>query len=139
MAIKIDQQKCNGCSVCLDACTVGAIYMVDNKAYVDESLCTSCWNCMEVCPVQAIQLVANVVVTPQPAAEVQSSRTSFWPTLKAAVVTLGSTVAPIVISKIGDFLVSALESKADRSILSNKRTPASGRQQRRRYRGGSRG
>jgi len=139
MAIKIDQQKCNGCGTCMDACNVGAIYLVDNKTYVDQSLCTSCGNCIEVCPVQAIQLVADVVVTPTPFAEVQSSRTSFWPTLKAAVVTLGSTVAPIVISKIGDVVVSALESKPDRSVLSNKKTQTSGRQQRRRYRGGSRG
>lgn len=137
--IKINQEHCNGCGACMNTCNVGAIYLVDKKADVDQSLCTSCGNCIELCPVQAIQLVADVVVTPTPSAEVQSSRTSFWPTLKAAVVTLGSSVAPIVISKIGDIIVSALESKPDRSILSNKRTPASGRQQRRRYRGGSRG
>jgi MinD superfamily P-loop ATPase len=134
--IKINEKQCNGCSACLDACNVGAIYLVDNKAYVDQSLCTSCGNCIEVCPVQAIQPVADVVVTPAPSAEIQSSRTSFWPTLKAAVVTLGSTVAPIVISKIGDFIVSALESKPDGTVLSNKKTQASGRQNRRRYRGG---
>lgn len=134
--ITINEKQCNGCAVCMDACNVGAIYLVDKKAYVDESLCTSCGNCIEVCPVQAIQPVADVVVTPQPAAEVQSRRTSFWPTLKAAVVTLGSTVAPIVISKISDFIVSALESKLDRSTSLRRKGPASGRQTRRRYRGG---
>lgn len=134
--ITINEKQCNGCGACMDACEVGAIYLVDNKAHVDESLCPSCGNCIEVCPVQAIQPVADVVVTPQPSAKVQSSRTSFWPTLKAAVVTLGSTVAPIVISKIGDFIVSALESKTDRSTSLSRKGPASGRQTRRRYRGG---
>lgn len=133
--ITINQQNCNGCGACMNTCNVGAIYLVDNKADVDQSLCTSCGNCIEVCPVQAIQLVADVVLTPQPSAEVQSSRTSFWPTLKAAVVTLGSSVAPIVISKIGDIIVSALESKPDRSTSLSKRGTASGRQNRRRYRG----
>ncbi len=137
MAITINQEQCNGCGACLDACNAGAIYLVDNKANVDQSLCTSCGNCVEVCPVQAIQLASEVVVTQPPAAEVQPSRTSFWPTLKAAVVTLGSTLAPILISKIGDFIISALESQPNRSILSNKRTPSSARQYRRRYRGGS--
>lgn len=136
--ITIDSQKCDGCAACMNACDVGAIYLVDKKAYVDQSLCTSCGNCIEVCPVQAIQLVADVVVPQTPPAAVQSTRTSFWPTLKAAVVTLGGTLAPIVISKIGDIIISALENKPERSAFSNKKRPtSSGRQSRRRYRGGS--
>ncbi len=137
MAILIDQEQCNGCGSCLDACNVGAIDLVDRKAEVDQSLCTSCGNCIEVCPMQAIQLVADVVATPQPAPAMQSDRTSFWPTLKAAVVTLGSTLAPIVISKIGDVIISALESTPDQSALPQRRTMASGRRTRRRYRGGA--
>ena len=134
--IKIDQQKCNGCSACMDACAVGAIYLVDNKANIDESLCTSCGKCIEVCPVQAIQLVADVIVPQTVTAEVQSTRTSLWPTFKAAVVTLGGTLLPVLVSKIGDVIISALETKPDRSVFLNKKQPASGRQTRRRYRGG---
>jgi len=136
MAIIVDQQKCDGCGACMDACAVGAIYLVDKKANIDESLCTSCGNCIEVCPAQAIQLVADVIVPQKVTAEVQSTRTSLWPTLKAAVVTLGSTLAPIVISKIGDVIISALESKPDRSTSLSRKQPASGRQNQRRYRGG---
>jgi Fe-S-cluster-containing hydrogenase component 2 len=134
--ITINQQNCNGCGTCLNACSVGAIYLVDRKAEVDQSLCTSCGNCIEVCPMQAIQLVADVVATPQPAPAIQSGRTLFWPTLKASVVTLGSTLAPILISKIGDVIISALESKPGQSALPQRRTSASGKRTRRRYRGG---
>jgi MinD superfamily P-loop ATPase len=136
MAIKIDQQKCDGCAACMDACNVGAIYLVDKKAYVDESLCTLCEKCIEVCPVQAIQFVTDVVVPQTPTAEVQSNRTSLWPTLKTAVVTLGGTLVPVLVSKIGDIIISALESKPDRSPLSNKKAQGSDSQNRRRFRGG---
>jgi len=134
--ITINQQKCNGCGACLDACNVGAIYLVDKKANIDESLCTSCGKCIEVCSVQAIQLVADIVVPPTPTAEVPSNRTSLWPTLKAAAVMLGGTLLPVLVSKIGDVIISALETKPDRSVFLNKKQPASGRQTRRRYRGG---
>ena len=30
--IEIDQEKCNGCGICVDACHEGAIGMVDGKA-----------------------------------------------------------------------------------------------------------
>lgn len=136
MAITINQQNCNGCGICMDACAAGAIYLVDKKAAIDESRCMSCGKCIEVCPAQAIRLVENVIVPQRPTAEVPSPRTPLWPTIKSAVVTLGSTLAPIVVSKIGDFLVSAMESKPDRSTPLSRKPPASGRQTRRRYRGG---
>ena len=136
MAIIINKNECNGCGACMNACDVGAIYLVDEKANIDESLCTSCGNCIEVCPVQAIQFITDMVVAQTPTAEVQSTRTSLWPTLKTAVATLGSTLVPVLVSKIGDVIISALENKPDRSALSNKKTQASGRQNRRRFRGG---
>ena len=30
--IKIDEDKCNGCGLCVDACHEGAIQLIDNKA-----------------------------------------------------------------------------------------------------------
>lgn len=134
--ITINQQKCDGCGACMDVCDVGAIYLVDKKAYVDQSHCTSCGNCIEICPVQAIQLVESVVVQQTQPAEIQPAKTSVLPTIKAAIVTLGSTLLPVLISKIGNVITSALESKPDRSALLKRKTPASGRQNRRRFRGG---
>ena len=135
--ITIDSHKCNGCAACMGACNAGAIYLVDNKAYIDQSHCTSCGSCIEVCPVQAIQLVADVVVPQMQAAEIQSTRSSLLPTIKAAIVTLGSALLPVIVSKIGDVITAALESKPDQSVLSKRQTPASGRQSRKRYRGGA--
>jgi len=137
MAIKINQQKCDGCAVCMDACEVGAIYLVDKKAYVDQESCTACEACIEICPVQAIQSVESVVVQQTQPAEIRPAKTSVLPTIKAAIVTLGSTLLPVLISKIGDAIISALESKPDRSALPKRKTPASSRQYRRRYRGGA--
>ncbi len=135
--IMINQEKCDGCAVCMDACDVGAIYIVDKKAYIDQSLCTSCGKCIEVCLVQAIQLVEDVVVPQAQPGEIQPEKTSLLTTVKTAVVTLGSALLPVLISKIGDVITAALASKPESSALSNRKTPAPGRQNRRRYRGGS--
>ncbi len=137
MEIIIDQQKCDGCAACMDACEVGTIYLVDKKAYINQSHCTLCGKCIEVCPVQAIQSVASVVVQQTQPIEVQSAKTSLLPTIKAAIVTLGSTLLPIIISKIGEGITSALESKPDQSALPKRKTQASGKPFRWRFRGGA--
>ena len=135
MAIIINKEECSGCGACMKACNVGAIYLVDEKAHVDESLCTLCGNCIEVCPVQAIQSVERVVVQQKQPVEIQPGKTSVLPSIKAAVVTVGSSLLPVLISKIGDILSAKLESKPDRSVLPRRRTYASGRYKRRRFRG----
>ena len=137
MAIIINKEECNGCGTCMDACNVGAIYLVDKKAYVDQTLCTLCGSCIEVCPVQAIQSVESVVVQQTQAAEIQPAKTSVLPTIKAALVTLGSSLLPVLISKVGEVLTAKLESKPDQSALSKRKTQAAVRQRRRRFRGGA--
>ena len=136
MAIIINKEECNGCGACMNACNVGAIYLVDEKAFVDQERCTSCGNCIEVCPVQVIQSVESVIVQQTQPVEIQPARISVLPTIKAAVVTVGSSLLPVLISKIGDILSAKLESKPDRSVLPRRRTYASGRYKRRRFRGG---
>ncbi len=45
--IKIDQEKCNGCGLCVDACHEGAIRIIDGKAVlVDESYCDGLGDCI---------------------------------------------------------------------------------------------
>ena len=53
--IKIDEQKCNGCGLCADACQEGAIAVIDGKAkLVREDYCDGLGNCLPACPMDAI-------------------------------------------------------------------------------------
>ncbi|MGI6152913.1 MAG: 4Fe-4S binding protein [Christensenellaceae bacterium] len=53
--IKIDEEKCNGCGLCAEACHEGAIGMVDGKAkLLRDDYCDGLGDCLPVCPVDAI-------------------------------------------------------------------------------------
>lgn len=53
--IRIDEEKCNGCGLCVDACNEGALAIVDGKAkLMREDYCDGLGNCLPVCPEDAI-------------------------------------------------------------------------------------
>jgi len=53
--IKIDEENCNGCGLCAQACHEGAIAMVDGKAkLIRDDYCDGLGNCLPVCPTGAI-------------------------------------------------------------------------------------
>lgn len=53
--IRIDQEKCNGCGLCAEACHEGAIGMVEGKAtLLRDDYCDGLGNCLPVCPTGAI-------------------------------------------------------------------------------------
>ncbi len=53
--VKIDQDKCNGCGECVDACAEGAIEIIDGKAkLVSEIYCDGLGACIGHCPQDAI-------------------------------------------------------------------------------------
>jgi ferredoxin len=53
--IKIDEDKCNGCGLCVTACHEGAIGMVNGKAkLLRDDYCDGLGNCLPVCPTDAI-------------------------------------------------------------------------------------
>lgn len=53
--IKIDEQKCNGCELCVKACHEGAIGMVDGKAtLLRDDYCDGLGDCLPTCPTNAI-------------------------------------------------------------------------------------
>jgi Pyruvate/2-oxoacid:ferredoxin oxidoreductase delta subunit len=53
--VKIDEEKCNGCGECVDACAEGAIEIIDGKAkLVSEIYCDGLGVCLGHCPEDAI-------------------------------------------------------------------------------------
>lgn len=53
--IKIDEEKCNGCELCVNACHEGAIGMVDGKArLLRDDYCDGLGDCLPTCPTGAI-------------------------------------------------------------------------------------
>ena len=53
--IKIDENRCNGCGLCAQACHEGAIGMVEGKAkLLREDYCDGLGDCLPACPVNAI-------------------------------------------------------------------------------------
>ncbi len=53
--VKIDEEKCNGCGLCINACAEGAIKLIDGKAkLVSEVYCDGLGACIGHCPQDAI-------------------------------------------------------------------------------------
>jgi len=55
--IKIDEEKCTGCGICVSGCHEGALQIIDNKArLVSELFCDGLGACIGECPEGAIVL-----------------------------------------------------------------------------------
>lgn len=53
--IKIDEEKCNGCGLCVEACHEEAIGMVNGKAkLLRDDYCDGLGDCLPTCPTNAI-------------------------------------------------------------------------------------
>jgi len=55
--IKIDEEKCDGCGLCVPACPEGALQIIDGKAkLVKENFCDGLGACLGECPQGAITI-----------------------------------------------------------------------------------
>ncbi len=56
--INIDEEKCNGCGACAEACHEGAIGMINGKAkLLRDDYCDGLGDCLSACPTGAISFV----------------------------------------------------------------------------------
>jgi NAD-dependent dihydropyrimidine dehydrogenase PreA subunit len=56
--IKIDEEKCNGCGLCVPNCVEGAIQIIDGKAkLVKDSYCDGLGACLGHCPQDALEII----------------------------------------------------------------------------------
>lgn len=108
--ISIDQQKCNGCGLCLPNCPEGAIQMIDGKArLVSDLFCDGLGACLGHCPEGAISIEEREAV---PYDEKQ---------VMANVVTQGKNVIAAHLKHLQDhneqqYLKDALEYLAENNI-----------------------
>jgi len=55
--IRIDEEKCNGCGLCVNACHEGALVLENGKAkLISDSYCDGLGNCLPECPTNAITI-----------------------------------------------------------------------------------
>jgi len=56
--IKVHEEKCIGCGLCVSACAEGALQLIDGKAkLVSDSYCDGLGKCLPSCPVDAIEVI----------------------------------------------------------------------------------
>jgi len=56
--INIDENKCNGCGLCIEACHEGAIELVNGKAkLISDEYCDGLGDCLPKCPTDAIKII----------------------------------------------------------------------------------
>lgn len=59
----IDQEKCNGCELCVSVCRCNALVLVENIVVVVETDdCGWCLQCEVVCPTGAIVCPFEIVI-----------------------------------------------------------------------------
>ncbi|HEY3378013.1 MAG TPA: 4Fe-4S dicluster domain-containing protein, partial [Armatimonadota bacterium] len=55
--VRIDEERCNGCGLCISGCAEGAIQLVEGKArLVKEQYCDGLGACLGDCPQGAITI-----------------------------------------------------------------------------------
>ena len=56
--VQIDESKCNGCGLCIQACHEGALQLIDGKAkLILDSYCDGLGACLPDCPTDAIAII----------------------------------------------------------------------------------
>ncbi len=52
-SVRLDEEKCKGCTNCIKHCPTGAIRVRQGKAYIISERCIDCGECIRICPSHA--------------------------------------------------------------------------------------
>lgn len=56
--VQIDEEKCNGCGLCIPECQEGALQIIDDKArLISDLFCDGLGACLGYCPEDAITII----------------------------------------------------------------------------------
>ena len=139
--IFIDEDKCFGCGVCVEACPEGAIVLRDSAAAIERHLCTDCADCLVACPQAAIYEVEDVsvaVATASMPAEPGQQTVGGWESaLTQARPVVASTLAaaaPLALDVLGGLARRWLDERSPVRRAGNRPKPGPGGCQRRRRR-----
>ena len=78
--IKINEEKCNGCGLCVTACHEGAIGLVGGKAkLLRDDYCDGLGDCLPVCPTEAITFEEREAAEYDEAAVKANTTLKQWP------------------------------------------------------------
>lgn len=58
-AIRVDPDRCIGCTHCMQVCPTEAIRVRDGLAVINGERCVDCGNCMRACPVEAFHIIQD--------------------------------------------------------------------------------
>ena len=56
MPAEVNNEKCDGCEICVDECPSQAIIIKNKLAVVDKDMCVGCETCVDLCPSEAVSV-----------------------------------------------------------------------------------